>query len=91
LEQIKVLIVDDSAFMRKLIQDLLSGHPRIHVVGAARNGEDALKKMSIHKPDVVTMDVEMPVMNGLEALKRIMATNPLPVIMLSSTTNLISQ
>jgi two-component system, chemotaxis family, protein-glutamate methylesterase/glutaminase len=86
MEKIKVLIVDDSAFMRKLIQEFLSEHPRITVIGTARNGEDAVKKVKEWKPDVVTLDIEMPILNGLEALKRIMQENPIPVIMLSSTT-----
>lgn len=72
--------------MRKLIQDLLSKSPRIQVVGTARNGEDAIKKIKEMRPHVVTMDVEMPVMNGLEALETIMNSSPVPVIMLSSTT-----
>ncbi|PLR77655.1 chemotaxis response regulator protein-glutamate methylesterase [Bacillus sp. V3-13] len=86
MEKIQVLIVDDSAFMRKLIQDFLSESPRIHIAGTARNGEDAIKKIRDLKPDVVTMDIEMPVMSGLEALQQIMKENPVPVVMLSSTT-----
>jgi two-component system, chemotaxis family, protein-glutamate methylesterase/glutaminase len=72
--------------MRKLITDFLSEHEQIEVIGTARNGEDALKKIQTLQPDVVTLDVEMPVMNGLEALKKIMEEHPLPVLMLSSTT-----
>lgn len=86
MEKVKVLIVDDSAFMRKLIGDFLSEHPSIHVVGKARNGVDALKKIQMLKPDVVTMDIEMPEMNGLDAVKKIMETSPVPIVMLSSTT-----
>ncbi|WP_442599519.1 protein-glutamate methylesterase/protein-glutamine glutaminase [Neobacillus sp. D3-1R] len=86
MEKTKVLIVDDSAFMRKLIHDFLSDHPELEVIGTARNGEDAIKKIKDLKPDVVTMDVEMPVLNGIEALKMIMEASPVPVIMLSSTT-----
>jgi two-component system, chemotaxis family, protein-glutamate methylesterase/glutaminase len=86
LKKIKVLVVDDSAFMRKLISDFLSSEPKIDVVGTARNGQDALAKLKQLNPDVITMDVEMPVMNGLEALKAIMQEQPTPVIMLSSTT-----
>ncbi|WP_331711258.1 protein-glutamate methylesterase/protein-glutamine glutaminase [Bacillus sp. OxB-1] len=83
-----MLVVDDSAFMRKLISDYLSEHPAMEVVGTARNGKMAIEKVKELKPDVVTMDIEMPVMNGLDALKTIMATNPVPVVMLSSTTKL---
>jgi two-component system, chemotaxis family, protein-glutamate methylesterase/glutaminase len=86
MKRINVLIIDDSAFMRKLIADFLSEDPRIQVVGTARNGEEGLKKAVELNPDVVTMDVEMPVLNGLEALKLIMDKHPLPVLMLSSTT-----
>lgn len=85
-EKKKLLIVDDSAFMRKLISDFFIDHKHIEVVGTARNGQDALLKINKLKPDVVTMDVEMPEMNGIEALKRIMEEFPLPVVMLSSTT-----
>ncbi|WP_275125087.1 chemotaxis response regulator protein-glutamate methylesterase, partial [Anoxybacillus sp. LAT_35] len=84
--KVKVLVVDDSAFMRKLISDFLSEHPRLHVVGTARDGQEALQKIEQLNPDVVTLDVEMPVMNGLETLKHIMQKKPLPVVMISSTT-----
>ncbi|NLM42274.1 MAG: chemotaxis response regulator protein-glutamate methylesterase [Firmicutes bacterium] len=83
---IRVLVVDDSAFMRKLIVEIINAQPDLEVVGYARNGEDALKKLSRLRVDVVTLDVEMPVMDGLETLKRIMSENPLPVVMLSSRT-----
>ncbi|MCM3704177.1 chemotaxis response regulator protein-glutamate methylesterase [Cytobacillus firmus] len=83
---VKVLVIDDSAFMRKLISDLLSQDERIQVIGTARNGEEGLKKIKELNPDAVTLDVEMPVLNGLEALKIIMKTMPVPVVMLSSTT-----
>jgi two-component system, chemotaxis family, protein-glutamate methylesterase/glutaminase len=82
----KVLVVDDSAFMRKLITDFLSSSSSLEVVGTARNGKDALEKIEKLNPDVVTMDVEMPEMNGIQALQAIMDKHPLPVIMLSSTT-----
>lgn len=79
----KVVVVDDSPFMRKIISDLIEKDPAFQVVGTAVNGWEALIKISELKPDIVTMDVEMPEMNGLEALKTIMRDNPLPVIMLS--------
>jgi len=84
----KVLVVDDSAFMRKLISEMLSKHPLLEVVGIARNGKDAVEKVIELRPDVVTMDIEMPLMNGLEALKQIMDQRPTPVVMLSSTTEI---
>jgi len=82
----KLLIVDDSAFMRKMISDFFEGHEKIEVVGIARNGQDALKKIDLLQPDVLTMDIEMPEMDGLQALKILMEKKPLPVIMLSSMT-----
>lgn len=84
--KINVLVVDDSAFMRKLISDFLSENEQINICGTAKDGEDALRKIEELKPDVVTMDVEMPKLNGLDALKRIMEVHPLPVVMLASAT-----
>ena len=86
LQKRKLLIVDDSAFMRKLIGDFFVGNSKVEVVGTARNGKDAIRKIQQLQPDVVTMDVEMPEMDGLEALKEIMTLCPVPVVMLSSTT-----
>lgn len=86
LQKSKLLIVDDSAFMRKLISDFFVGNPKVVVIGTARNGKDAIRKIQQLQPDVVTMDVEMPEMDGLDALKEIMAICPVPVVMLSSTT-----
>ena len=82
----RVLVVDDSAFMRKIITDMLSSDPVINVVGTANDGEDALKKIPVLHPDVITLDVNMPRMDGLSTLKEIMKRHPLPVIMLSSLT-----
>lgn len=83
---IKVLVVDDSAYMRYVLRSSLAANPDIQVLDTARDGLDALSKISALHPDVVTMDLEMPRMNGFEALKRIMETCPLPVIILSSLT-----
>jgi two-component system chemotaxis response regulator CheB len=83
---VKVLVVDDSAFMRKVISDLINQGPDMEVIGTARDGNDALIKIKELNPDVVTMDVEMPYMDGLSALEKIMREHPLPVIMLSSVT-----
>lgn len=79
----KILVVDDSPFMRKIISDLIETDPLFQVIDTANNGREAAKKVVELKPDVVTMDVEMPEMNGLEALKIIMSQRPLPIIMLS--------
>lgn len=83
---VKVLIVDDSAFMRNALTSMLSSDKEIEVVGTAKDGLEALEKIISLKPDIVTMDVEMPRMDGLTALKIIMEKNPLPVIMVSSMT-----
>lgn len=83
---IRVLVVDDSAFMRKLITEIINAEEDLQVVGYARNGQDALAKLARLEVDVVTLDVEMPVMDGLETLERIMAERPLPVVMLSGRT-----
>jgi len=86
LHKSKLLVVDDSAFMRKLISDFFVGNSKVEVVGTARNGKDAIRKIQSLQPTVVTMDIEMPEMNGLDALKEIMTICPVPVVMLSSTT-----
>lgn len=83
---IRVLVVDDSAFMRKALATMLAGDPDIEVVGTARNGEEALELVTRLDPDVVTMDVEMPVMDGITAVRHIMATMPRPILMVSSLT-----
>lgn len=85
-EKIKVLIVDDSALVRKIITDVLENDPMIEVVGTANNGKTAVFKNQTLNPDVITMDIEMPIMNGLDALREIIATNPKPVIMMSVLT-----
>lgn len=79
----RVMVVDDSAFMRKIVSDLIEQDPAFQVQGTAKNGREALDLIESLSPDLVTMDVEMPEMNGLEALKHIMEQHPLPVIMLS--------
>jgi two-component system chemotaxis response regulator CheB len=84
--KIRVLIVDDSAFMRKVIGDILSKDPAIEIAGRARNGEEALKCLGESAPDVITLDVEMPGKNGLEVLREIIAVKPVPVVMVSSLT-----
>lgn len=81
---IKVLIVDDSAFMRKAISRMIESDPGIKVVAMARDGEEGIKLLKEHRPDIVTLDIEMPRMGGLEALKVIMEENPTPVLIVSS-------
>ncbi len=84
---VKVLIVDDSAFMRNALTSMLASDPEISIVGTARDGLEAIEKVVSLRPDVVTMDVEMPRMDGITALKHIMEKAPVPVIMVSSLTN----
>ncbi|WP_096269871.1 protein-glutamate methylesterase/protein-glutamine glutaminase [Paucisalibacillus globulus] len=83
---IRVIVIDDSAFMRKMISDILETDNRIQVISTARNGVDGLKKIIELSPDVVTLDVEMPIMDGITALEHIMEQHPVPVVMLSSLT-----
>ncbi|WP_338111369.1 response regulator [Oceanobacillus caeni] len=86
MEQIRVIVIDDSAFMRKMITDILSSDERIDVISTARNGTDGIKKIEQFSPDVVTMDVQMPIMDGIQTLEVLMEKNPIPVIMLSGET-----
>lgn len=83
---IRVLVVDDSAFFRRAIKSMLDADPAIQVVGMAGNGQEAVEQTLTLKPDLVTMDIEMPVMDGISALRRIMARSPRPVLMFSSLT-----
>ena len=83
---IRILIADDSAFMRKVLTDLFKAQPDFEVVGTAINGRDAFEKVKKYHPDLLTLDVQMPVMDGLNALAVIMEIAPMPVVMLSSLT-----
>ncbi|SFF96670.1 protein-glutamate methylesterase/protein-glutamine glutaminase [Neptunomonas qingdaonensis] len=84
---VKVLIVDDSSFFRQRITDFLSSDKRLEVIGTASNGREAVELTKQLKPDVVTMDVEMPLLNGIDAVRIIMRDNPTNVLMLSSLTH----
>ena len=86
MKKIRVLVVDDSALMRKVIKEILEYDPDIEVVGSARDGEDSLNKARDLRPDVITMDINMPGMDGLTALQYILAEEICPVIMVSSLT-----
>lgn len=83
---VRVLVVDDSAFMRVFLGKFIEENPKLELAGTARNGQDAIEKTKALRPDVITMDVEMPKMNGIEAVRTIMREVPTPVIMLSSLT-----
>ncbi len=80
---LRVLVVDDSAYVRKVVSQMLSRSPFLEVVGMARDGKDALELVEETKPDVVTLDLIMPNMNGIEFLKEQMAKNPIPVVIVS--------
>jgi two-component system chemotaxis response regulator CheB len=84
--EVKVLVADDSAFMRTALKRMIESDPSLRVVGTAQTGMEALEKVKSLQPDVVTLDIEMPGLNGLETLKRIMQDSPRPVIMVSSLT-----
>ncbi len=83
---VKILVVDDSTFAQQVLTDLLNSDPDLEVVGVAVDGVDALRKIAILQPDVITLDIEMPEMNGLDCLAKIMENSPLPVIMVSHLT-----
>lgn len=85
-EKKRVLVVDDSVFARKIVSDILTTSPELTVIGTANDGVDALAKIESLRPDVVTLDIEMPKLDGLETLRQLMFTRPTPVIMVSSLT-----
>lgn len=87
MSKIRVLIVDDSAFMRRVIKQMLETDPEIQVVGTARDGMEGVEMALSLTPDVITMDVEMPRMDGLEAIEIIMEKLPTPIIVVSSLTH----
>lgn len=84
---VRVLVVDDSAFFRKRIMEILKADAEVEVVGGAANGREAVDMVARLKPDVVTMDIEMPVMDGISAVREIMGKSPTPVLMFSSLTH----
>ena len=83
---LKILVVDDSPFFQRRLAEIINEHPQLQVVGFANNGREAIDKVKQLKPDLVTMDYEMPMMDGVTAVKIIMDENPLPILMLSSMT-----
>ena len=86
LKKIRVLVVDDSAIVRKIFTEELSKEPDIEVIGTAPDPYVARDKIVFQKPDVITLDIEMPKMDGLTFLKKLMKHYPLPVIVVSSLT-----
>ena len=82
--KIRVLIADDSAFMRKVLHSILLAEPGFEVAGEARDGREAVSQSESLKPDVITMDINMPHLDGLQATEQIMSTNPRPIVVVSS-------
>ena len=86
IKQIRVLVIEDSILMVNVITEMLGSDQRIEVIGSARNGKEGLEKVISLNPDVVTLDMEMPVMDGVNFLKKVMKLHPVPVVMLSAYT-----
>lgn len=84
---IKVLVVDDSSFFRRRVSEIINSEAKLEVVDVATNGKEAVEKALKIKPDVITMDIEMPVMDGITAVREIMAKCPIPILMFSSLTH----
>src|SRR6266478_9008795 len=84
LNKVRVLIVDDSAFMRKVLETILISDPQLQVIGHAKDGREAIALAESLKPDVMTMDINMPHMDGLQATAQIMTTKPKPIVIVSS-------
>lgn len=84
---IRVLVVEDTPVVREFLVHILSSDPGVQVVGTAHNGEEAIEAVERHKPDVITMDVHMPKLNGLEATRKIMETRPTPIVIVSGSSN----
>src|ERR1700731_1176470 len=83
-KKFRVLIVDDSAFMRKVLETIFNADDQLHVAGHAKDGREAVALAESLKPDVITMDINMPHMDGLQATAQIMTTNPRPIVIVSS-------
>src|SRR6185369_3088327 len=88
---IRTVVVDDSAFVRKVVRDMLSSSPQIDVVGMARNGEDALEMVEQLNPDVVTCDLIMPELDGVGFVRKQMSRKPLPILILTASPEDASQ
>src|SRR5437016_14239974 len=82
--KVRVLIVDDSAFMRKVLETIFNSDPLLQAIGHAKDGREAVALAESLKPDVITMDINMPHMDGLQATAQIMTTNPHPIVIVSS-------
>src|SRR5882724_115699 len=85
---VRVLIVEDSPVVREFLLHILDSDPEIEVVGTAETGEEALEAVERMRPDIITMDVHMPRMNGFETTRRIMETRPTPIVIVSGTVDI---
>src|SRR5438132_7999516 len=83
-KKFRVLVVDDSTFMRKVLETIFNADEQLQVVGQAKDGREAVALAESLKPDVITMDINMPHMDGLQATAQIMTTNPKPIVIVSS-------
>ena len=83
----KVLIVDDSLLFREYLRNIIDTAPGLTVAGVARDGEEAVRMVALLRPDIVTMDILMPKMNGYETTRKIMETTPVPIVMVSASLN----
>lgn len=86
-KKIRVIVIDDSSFMRKTISSILESDPAIEVIENGKNGLDGLNKIKELNPDVITLDIDMPVMDGITALKHVLIEHPVPIVIVSSMTN----
>src|SRR5712672_3164503 len=84
IKKFRVLVVDDSAFMRKVLENIFNADAQLQVVGHAKDGREAIALAESLKPDIITMDINMPHMDGLQATEQIMSTNPRPIVIVSS-------
>src|ERR1700758_5809024 len=84
IKKFRVLIVDDSAFMRKVLETIFNADDQLQVAGHAKDGREAVAQADSLRPDVITMDINMPHMDGLQATEQIMSTNPRPIVIVSS-------
>lgn len=87
MEPVKVLIVDDSKTLSQFLEFVLKQDPEIEIIGKCENGKQAVEFVQQQKPDLITMDIDMPVMNGLEATRQIMSSNPVPIIVVTASRN----
>lgn len=82
--KLKVLVIDDASFMLKAIREILESDPNVEVIGTAKNGLEGLEKIKQLNPDVITLDIDMPIMNGIQTIRHIMIESPVPIVVLSS-------